>query len=211
MRPIPSIQTVALTMLALLSAAASAGAQALGTLSSARPIVVVDAGHGGDEPGVVDGELVEKDLTLRLAFVVAEEMVARGYDVRLTRDGDFAVSMDDRRAIAEGAGAQVLLMLHVMAREDPAARGAEMYVAAGMAHSGRLADRVEAEVRGDGRPLLRRALDAPALASPRVASVALEVAHMTNPEERPLVTSRAFYRAVAESLADAVEGYLTGG
>src|SRR5438876_622754 len=56
-----------------------------------RPIVVIDAGHGGRDPGAtsVSGQIHEKDLTLALARELRDQLVKRGrVRVAMTRDGD---------------------------------------------------------------------------------------------------------------------------
>ena len=69
-----------------------------------RPVVTIDAGHGGDVAGVVIGDIVEKDVVLRAAFAFAEEFAARGYDVNVTRGGDQTIGFQERTDMAEAAG-----------------------------------------------------------------------------------------------------------
>src|SRR6476469_7243759 len=60
-------------------------------LARGRPIVVIDAGHGGRDPGAtsVSGDLKEKDLTLALAQELRDQLVKRGrVRVAMTRDDD---------------------------------------------------------------------------------------------------------------------------
>ena len=91
-------------------------------LAQDKPIVTIDPGHGGDEVGVEHDGILEKDLVLRLGFIVAEEFVHRGFDVRLTRTGDYNVSWDDRRAGPEADGAVMLFMLDFTADGDDASK-----------------------------------------------------------------------------------------
>ena len=72
--------------------------------AAGRPIVVIDAGHGGADPGAraVSGELVEKDLTLAFARELRDLLVERGrVRVAMTRDTDVYLPLDSRSAVAD--------------------------------------------------------------------------------------------------------------
>ena len=95
-----------------------------------RPIVVIDAGHGGRDPGArsVSGEVAEKDLTLALARELRDDLVSRGrVRVAMTRDGDRYLTLDDRAAVARRLGAGLFVSLHMDSAPNPLARGASVY------------------------------------------------------------------------------------
>ena len=95
-----------------------------------RPIVVLDAGHGGRDPGArsVSGASIEKDLTLLLARELRAELAERGrVRVALTREDDRYLTLDQRAEIARKLGASVYLSLHIDSAPNPAARGATVY------------------------------------------------------------------------------------
>ncbi len=97
-----------------------------------RPLrrIVLDAGHGGSDPGATGPSgLQEKNVTLALAKAAAP-IVARelGVEVRLTRAADTFVSLEERAAIANGAEADVFLSIHCNASPSPKAHGMEIYV-----------------------------------------------------------------------------------
>src|SRR5436305_11113369 len=95
-----------------------------------RPIVVLDAGHGGRDPGAtsVSGDLHEKDLTLILAQAVRDELVKRGrVRVAMTRDDDRYLALDDRAAVARRLNAAMFLSIHIDSAANPLARGASVY------------------------------------------------------------------------------------
>ena len=101
-----------------------------GAAAAGRPIVVIDAGHGGRDPGAtsVSGDIAEKQLTLALARELRDRLVARGrVRVALTRDGDRYLSLDQRADVARGLGASLFLSLHMDSAPNPLARGASVY------------------------------------------------------------------------------------
>jgi N-acetylmuramoyl-L-alanine amidase len=90
--------------------------------------VVLDPGHGGRDPGALGAYgLQEKDVTLRLARALRPRLVARGFRVALTREGDETVSLEERTAFAEGVGGDVFISLHTNAATRREARGIETY------------------------------------------------------------------------------------
>ena len=95
-----------------------------------RPIVVIDAGHGGRDPGArsVSGQISEKDLTLALSNELRDKLVERGrVRVALTRDGDQYLTLEDRAAIARRLDAAMFVSIHVDSAPNPLARGASVY------------------------------------------------------------------------------------
>lgn len=94
--------------------------------SLAPLLIVIDPGHGGIDPGAeafLQGGLVqEKDLMLQFAIELGEMLVRSGqFNVQLTRDDDYFVSLERRIALAHQAKADLFLSLHVRTRSDPAA------------------------------------------------------------------------------------------
>lgn len=95
-----------------------------------RPLVVIDPGHGGADPGAsgVSGEVREKELTLLIARELRDRLAERGrVRVALTRDGDTSVPLDARAAIARSLGADLFLSVHADSAANPLARGATVY------------------------------------------------------------------------------------
>ncbi len=95
-----------------------------------RPVrtVVVDAGHGGHDPGALGlYGLREKDVTLRLARLLAERLRQEAFRVVLTRDTDRTLDLEERTAIAEGANGDVFVSLHLNAAESRRLHGVETY------------------------------------------------------------------------------------
>ncbi len=92
-----------------------------------KPVVVLDPGHGGYDPGAVAYGLQEKTLNLKLALKVAEEL--QGIKVLLTRDQDVFVSLADRVALSRRAGTSLFLSLHANAGGG---RGFESFVSSGL-------------------------------------------------------------------------------
>jgi N-acetylmuramoyl-L-alanine amidase len=116
-----------------------------------RPIVVIDAGHGGRDPGArsVSGEIAEKDLTLALARELRDDLVKRGrVRVAMTRDDDRYLTLDDRAAVARRLNAALFISLHIDSAPNPLARGASVYSLSDIASDAEAARFAAAENRG---------------------------------------------------------------
>jgi N-acetylmuramoyl-L-alanine amidase len=101
----------------------------IGAKGTGRPLVVIDAGHGGHDPGSIaaDGRQ-EKDAALAIALAIRDELVASGrVRVAMTRDTDRFLVLGERREIARRLGADLFLSVHVDSAANPAARGATIY------------------------------------------------------------------------------------
>jgi N-acetylmuramoyl-L-alanine amidase len=94
-----------------------------------RRIVVIDAGHGGVDPGTIGpAGTYEKDVTLAMARQVKTRMEATGrYKVVLTRDSDVFIPLRERVAIARTAGAEMFISLHADAIANRNTRGGSIY------------------------------------------------------------------------------------
>ena len=113
----------------------------------ARPVIMIDAGHGGIDPGAAgSGNVVEKDLVLSFAQRLKKKLEEGGrYKVVMTRDQDVFVSLGDRVRAARAAQADLFISVHadsISGGQD--VRGLTVYTGserASDADSARLADR----------------------------------------------------------------------
>jgi N-acetylmuramoyl-L-alanine amidase len=101
--------------------------------ASARPVILIDPGHGGIDPGALGASnLLEKAVVLAVAQKIKRRLDALGrYDVRLTRTGDVFVSLDQRVKMSREAGADLFVSLHADSIASktyaPVVRGASVY------------------------------------------------------------------------------------
>lgn len=100
-----------------------------GPADASRPLVVIDAGHGGHDPGA-SGQRGEKEkmITLALALSLRDALLAGGrVRVALTRDGDRFLALEERSGIARRLKADLFVSIHADASESPDATGATVY------------------------------------------------------------------------------------
>jgi N-acetylmuramoyl-L-alanine amidase len=103
---------------------------ALASVSSRRNIlVVIDAGHGGEDPGAIGpGRLEEKTVVLDIAKRLAAKIDATpGYKAKLTRTNDYYLALKKRRDFARKHRADLFVSIHADAFKTPYARGASVF------------------------------------------------------------------------------------
>ena len=131
-----------------------------GAADRARPLVLIDAGHGGRDPGAVSpiGGVTEKAVTLALARAMRDRLAASGrVRVALTRADDRAIALEDRAALASRMGADLFVSVHAdAAPRNHLARGATIYTlseVASDAEAAALAARENGPARAGGTDL----------------------------------------------------------
>ena len=120
---------------------------------SARPLVVIDAGHGGKDPGAISPitGVREKDINLALSRAIRDALVRSGrVRVAMTRDDDRFVRLPDRVAIARRLRADLFVAVHSDSAPNPLARGATIYTLSEVASDVEAARLAAAENRRAG-------------------------------------------------------------
>jgi N-acetylmuramoyl-L-alanine amidase len=100
--------------------------------SSAFPLsvrrVVLDAGHGGVDPGATAAQVMEKEITLDIGRRLRTLLEHDGFDVVVTRDADRTVALRDRAILANDSKSDIFLSIHVNAlAKHTESRGIETY------------------------------------------------------------------------------------
>jgi N-acetylmuramoyl-L-alanine amidase len=192
--------------------------------------VVLDPGHGGDEPGAVGpAGTVEKDVNLAIASEAKRQLEAEGATVVLTRTGDYRITLASRAAIAQALQPTVFISIHHNADPDEhrSTPGAETYYQIASPDSKRLSGLVYEELvsafaaydidwvadrdagakyrpRADGGDyygILNRTAGIPAVLS--------EAAFISNAPEEALIADPAFQVVEAGAFTRAVVRYVT--
>jgi N-acetylmuramoyl-L-alanine amidase len=173
--------------------------------------IVLDAGHGGPDPGVVADGISEAELTWDLLSRLEGRFSALGVRTWSTRGPNNGATDEQRAQLANDVGADLVLSLHVDGFSSPRANGiAAYYYGAGESSSTigeRLADLVQRElvartglqdnhIHGKTWALLRLT---------RMPAVRLELGYLTSPRDRPVLRDPRFRDTVAEGLLVAVQ------
>lgn len=143
---------------------------------SPRPVIVVDPGHGGIDPGALGSQSSEKDLVLAVSRQIERALLATGrYEVVLTRSRDVFVSLDERVAMSRRLSADLFLSVHADSAPSrdraPAIRGATIYTLAEQASDDAVRQKAEKENAVD----LLAGLPASTIADDQVRNILLDL------------------------------------
>ena len=164
---------------------------------------VIDAGHGGKDPGAV-GYVRESNVTLRLAKLVAYELRLGGHDVTMTRSDDVYKTLGERVRLANAVKPDLFLSLHCNGSVDPRANGVETlcYHAGGPAAN--YANRVQSELanytglRNRGVKLMPWLY---VLRHTKIPAILVELGFVSNPSDAAKLKNPEFIRQAARLIA----------
>lgn len=88
-------------------------------------IICIDPGHGGKDPGAVNGEYQEKRLALEIAYKLTDKITPYDFKVLLTRQGDKYLSLQERCDMANKCKCDLFISIHINSATNPAANGIE--------------------------------------------------------------------------------------
>ncbi len=97
-----------------------------------KPIVVIDAGHGGEDPGAIgykDGKIVAREsrINLAIALLVGEKLKNGGVDVVYTRDKDKYISLKERSDLSNKVNCDLFVSIHCNSIENSEIKGTQVY------------------------------------------------------------------------------------
>ncbi|MBR6872171.1 MAG: N-acetylmuramoyl-L-alanine amidase [Ruminococcus sp.] len=192
-----------------------------------KPVIVLDAGHGGADGGCVSVNGVpEKGINLSVMLTARDILDLLGYDVRCTRETDVSVhdegvtglakqkksDMDNRLRVINDSGAMLAVSIHQNQFTDGRYSGAQMFYKAESAESSALADTLRERFRvwlqpdneretkpvGDELFLIHNA---------KCPAVMVECGFLSNPEEAARLESPGYQKEVALVIADGINCY----
>lgn len=173
-------------------------------------IIVVDAGHGGRDPGSIDGRIAEKQLTLAVALQVQELLAEAGARVIMTRTRDTEVDNYERAYLANDHDADVFVSIHFNAYKDREMAGTETYHYGTTAAGKKLAQAVHnALLNRLGRPDRGvRTADFIVLRETAMPAILVESMYLTNPDERAAAADPAVQREIAMAIVEGLATFL---
>lgn len=191
----------------------------------AAKTIVVDAGHGGSDPGMVTEELKEKDLNLTIAKMLRTYLEKEGFYVEMTRTEDKglyqegsrnkkAQDMQNRVAFIAEKTPLLTVSIHQNSYPDPSVKGPQVFYYADSVEGEKLAgciqsqmnEKLEAENPREAKGntsyyLLKK--------SSGVLNI-IECGFMTNPQEAASLQEKGYQQKVVEAIGSGITDYLQG-
>ncbi len=196
--------------------------------------IVIDPGHGGEDPGTQGNGLLEREGTLPIALALAEELRSRKFTVVMTRETDVTLSKEARSRIGNEPGRLCFVSVHLNHADSPRTAGVETYYA-WPKRPQILQELMAAHPLPDGQVLedqrgrlLAEAVHQAALAttqandrevknnpnllvlnSVRVPSILIECGFVSNKAETDKLRTPSYQQDLARGIANGIEAYLT--
>lgn len=104
-------------------------------MKTKRPLILIDPGHGGRDPGAVAANATESSINMSVAHVLGPMLFSDGFDVHYTRYFDQFPSLADRVALADALKPDLFLSLHCNSATSPGANGMEVFTSKGKTRS----------------------------------------------------------------------------
>ncbi len=190
--------------------------KAVAPVEDAEPdsnLVIIDAGHGGEDEGCSREGILEKDINLTLALALRDELEEMGFEVLLTREDDTYLALEERVHIVNASKGDFLISIHQNAYEDKQVQGIETWYNSQTAYgedSERLARLVQQRLILYTEGMDRGIVENEELVMVREAampSCLVETGFLSNAEERKALTDAAYQEQIVKGLAAAVELY----
>jgi N-acetylmuramoyl-L-alanine amidase len=198
--------------------------------------VVIDPGHGGEDTGVVEGNLLEKDIALEVAFRIQSILEAANHSCQLTRTRDVTLPIEKRSGVANYYQPETFVSIHVGRAPSTSTRALTIYVS-GSLQSGSTetpesgaADELVAWRNGQDAyhgksrqlaQLIRKELAALSVTTPvivpaplsllspiRAPAVLIEIGYLTNSSQRARLESQGERAFIAEAIAQSISSFL---
>lgn len=174
------------------------------------PMIVLDAGHGGKDPGAIssDFNIDEKTLNLQVLFKLKNILEQRGYQVYTTRESDFFIELNDIAEIANDYNPDIFVSIHHNAyKEKPSVNGIETYYYSD--DSKNLASTIQKHMITASGATDRgaKAMGYVVIKKTYMPAVLLELGFMTNYEEIQKNMTEDYQYMLSYSIADGIDEY----
>ncbi len=175
-------------------------------------LIVIDAGHGGKDPGAIGTKTQEKILTLKASKMLESELQKQGFKVYMTRSNDEYVGLYDRAAIANDLDATLFVSVHINAFTNPNTSGIEvLYGNDSLASDKGLAKSIQTELIKALGGVDRNIKSMPrliVLKETKMTSVLAELGFISNPAEQDKMMSEAYLQKAAEAMSRGIINFL---
>lgn len=182
-------------------------------------LIVIDVGHGGDDPGTSYQNVLEKDLNLQISHALEETIIKNGASVILTRDGDYDLStpnakrrkksdFDNRIDLINNSKADLYVSIHINYLDDKSYYGGQIFYYG--EENKKLAEKIQARFNEISYP--RSIKNMPNIYMYRrlkLPGVLVECGFISNANEREKLQTKEYQTQIAEVITSGIIDYFT--
>ncbi len=174
--------------------------------------IIIDSGHGAEDPGTSYGKIYEKNINLQISLYLEEELVKLGAEVILIRDGDYDLStpgahyrkksdFDNRIKMINESNADIYLSIHLNYLNNASYYGPQVFY---NADNQKLAEAVQkimnSQLKGN-REIKKIPKDTYMYSKLKIPGILIECGFLSNGKERGLLKTKDYQQQVARAIA----------
>lgn len=178
-------------------------------------IIVIDAGHGGKDPGASKNGIIEKNLALEITLKLEQALKGEGYNIIMTRDNDVFVDLYERSNIANKNYADIFISIHGNSFTNPDVNGIEILYTpvdgdpikdkAEKALAQSVLNEVIKETGANSRGLVKSKVVV--TRTTKMPAILVEVGFISNPKEATLITSDVYQNKIIAGMLKGIENF----
>ena len=180
-------------------------------------IIVVDAGHGKEDPGTSYGNIDEKDINLKIALHLEKELGSMGAEVILTRDGDYDLSkpdatyrkksdFDNRIKIINESNSDLYISIHLNYLSDSKYYGPQVFYSNNTVLAEIVQNTMNKDLNGY-RKIKKIPTDTYMYNKLKIEGILIECGFLSNAKERQLLQNDDYQKKVAKSITKGIIKY----
>lgn len=181
----------------------------------AKPLIILDPGHGGSDEGAKVHFFMEKSLTLMTSLLLRKHLTEMGYRVIMTRSKDVFIPLHRRVSIANKTKAVLFVSVHYNSSPSPDAHGIEIFYYNGnqparAQQSRKLGNFILKELISQTHALSRgvKSGNFHVIRETSMPAVLVEGGFMTNKEERSNLRDKGYLEKIAKGTALGIDKYV---
>lgn len=187
--------------------------------------VLIDAGHGGDDPGSVVAEVKEAEINLKIALYLKEILLKSGFDIIMTRSDENGLTfpektqwnkIDDmayRRKIIDSAPYDIMISIHQNYYADESVRGSQVFFSSCLSENEHLAEFIQTELKEISKVPNNRQIakndEYIVLKNNDKPSVLVECGFLSNSDERAILQTQSYQVETATAIYKGIYNYLS--
>ncbi|MBR6301185.1 N-acetylmuramoyl-L-alanine amidase [bacterium] len=174
------------------------------------PKIFIDAGHGGKDPGAVNGDIYEKDIALQIALKLNNALKNNGFETSMSRSTDVFIPLAERAKKANKFGADFFVSIHLNSAGNSSANGIETLVYENKGVNNQLATNIQNElikITGATNRGIKEQKKLVVLNSTKMPAVLIEVGFISNFSEGTLLLFNSCQKGIAQAITNGICKY----
>lgn len=175
-----------------------------------KQTIVIDAGHGGKDPGAINGTYKEADAALDISYLLAEELIKKGYKAIMTRSDDTFIELYDRCKISNYHNADLFISIHLNASTNKSAYGIETWCHTNSIRGNQFASIVQNALIGELQARDRGVKQSSGLCvlkHTKAPAILIETGFISNDDERKKLFDSEYQKQIIKAIIRAIDRF----